>query len=221
MPTVLIATFLSSETTCSVIIPEIVQQRTLDMCSLQTHLEALHQVVERTLHANLRRACAFAEHGKLANFIEGDFVLVAREAFHKGEKLCLCWRGPRSVIEAINDYVYQVEDLRNGTLSEVHAARLKFYSGTSLDEKSLIPHVLQLETGMQFQRLLRLVDTSKGLSVVICWRGFPASQDTQEPLQQVYADVPSLLLKLPTRYTIPQKLVTKAHRALGLLAREV
>lgn len=216
-PTPPIATFMSSDTARPVTIAEVIQRRALDVHALQERMQALRPVVESSLQANRARARTAAERGELANFTEGDYVLVARDEFHAGEKLCLRWRGPRRVTKAINDYVYQVEDLRNGILSDVHAARLKFYSDASLDAKVLLPHVLQSETGMQVQRLLRLVDTDHGLRVVIRWRGLTASEDTEEPLQQVFEDVPDLLGKLLARKSTPEALVAKARRALGLL----
>lgn len=88
------------------------------------------------------------ERRQLANFNSGDFLLVAREDLHAGEKLCLRWRCPRRVEHAINDYVYMVEDLRNGQLTEVHASRLKFSNDGSLYEKAIMPHAISSETGM-------------------------------------------------------------------------
>lgn len=41
------------------------------------------------------------------------------------EKLCLRWRDPRRATRAVNDFVNQEEDLRNGQHTDVHATRLK------------------------------------------------------------------------------------------------
>lgn len=40
--------------------------------------------------ANIRHTVS---RGVLSNFIDGEFVMVACTDFHKGEKLCLRWRG--------------------------------------------------------------------------------------------------------------------------------
>lgn len=52
-----------------------------------------------------------------SKFISGGFVLLAHEEFHAGENFFLHWRGPRCVLSNINDYLYIVEDLRNGQLT--------------------------------------------------------------------------------------------------------
>ena len=97
---------------------------------------------------------------------------MAREHFHAGEKLCLRWRGPRRIVHAVNDYVYIVEDVRNRALVEAHATRLQYYNDASLDAKAILSHAISSETGMQIQRLLRLVDKPDGIYVAIRWRAF-------------------------------------------------
>lgn len=80
-----------------------------------------------------------------------------------------------------------------------------------------MPYILSFETGTQVQQLLRLIDTDAGIKAAIGWRGLPASAHTIKALQQVYEDVPDLLVMLFIRKTSPENLVTKARRALGLL----
>lgn len=45
----------------------------------------------------------------------------------KGQQVCLRWRGLRQVVKALSDYVYQVEELRNGNIKDIHGNSLKFY----------------------------------------------------------------------------------------------
>lgn len=80
--------------------------------------------------------------GTLPNYTEGDFVLVAREHFHAGEKLCLRWFGPSRIVKTIKDYVFQVGDFCNSDIDDIHSSRLKFYHNGSLDKEVIIPHVL-------------------------------------------------------------------------------
>lgn len=141
---------------------------------------------------------------------------MARSDFRSGEKLSLQWRGPKRVVKAINDYVYQVEDLRDGTLEEAHISRLNFYHDPSLDTEAIMSHVITSETGMVVQGLLKLVDTDDGLKVQVRWRGLPDSEDTLEPLLQIYEDVPDLLMKLLRRKNAPWDLVERAQRELHL-----
>ena len=133
-----------------------------------------------------------------------------------GEKLAMRWRRPRRIIKALNDYVFQVEDLRNGTTKDIHGTRLKFYSDRSLDTRATMSHVLSSETGMPVARLMRLVDSPDGLLVQVRWRGLCDSEDTLEPIGRVYEDVPQLLWKLLRRKNTPSNLVAKARRVLAL-----
>ena len=65
---------------------------------------------------------------KMANFAEGDFVLVG-QVTSKANKLAVTWRGPRRVVRALNDFTFEVEDLSAPfTVSTHHASRLKFYA---------------------------------------------------------------------------------------------
>lgn len=57
-------------------------------------------------------------------------------------------------------------------------------------------HALTSETGMTIQRLLFLIDTENGFLVQVRWCGLPESEDTHEPLEEIYKDVPQLLMKL-------------------------
>ena len=89
-----IATFLRSATAQTVTLTQAQQERCVNISELVKRAEELHPIVQCTLTESRRRMREQHAKGKLPNFIEGDFVLVAREDFHKGEKLCLRWRGP-------------------------------------------------------------------------------------------------------------------------------
>lgn len=72
----------------------------------------------------------------------------------------------------MNVYIYQVEDLRNELVPNVHVSRLIFYHCRSLDKTEIWSYVLNSETGMLVQRLMSLLDTDNGLIVQICWVDF-------------------------------------------------
>ncbi len=90
---------------------------------------------------------------------------MAKDDTFKGEKLALRWRGPRRVVKVISDWIFKVEDLRNGTLEDIHSSRLRYYCDSSLNEEAILPHVLYSETGMPVSRLMGLERTDKGLMV--------------------------------------------------------
>ena len=211
-----ILTFLRSETATPITISIAQREKTLNVDSLVSFMDKLHPLIQSSLSENRRRIRDASSNGKLPNFIEGDFVLVARDEFFEDEKLCLRWRGPRRIVKCLNDHVFKVEDLRNGAVSDVHASRLKYYSDESVDQKAVLSHVLSSETGMVVGRLLRLVKTDNGLFISVRWKGLSSSEDTLEPIAQIYADVPQLLIKLLERQSTPVDLARQARDLLQL-----
>jgi hypothetical protein len=211
-----ISTFLRSNTTTPVPLTDVQRERALNISALQDHVADLQRVVQQTVADNRRRAREAASRGELPRFSEGDYVLVARSGFNAGEKLALRWRGPRCIVKALSNYVFQVEDLCNGTISDIHGTRLKLYSDRSLDTTAIMSHVLSSEIGMPVARLMRLMDSPDGLQVQVRWRGLADVEDTLEPIGRVVEDVPQLLRKLLRRKNVPVHLVTKARLVLGL-----
>lgn len=159
---------------------------------------------------------ASSSSGVLPDFTEEKFVFVARKELHAGEKLCLRWRGPRRIVKALNNYVYSVEDLRNGSVDDIHISRFKVYSDSSLDTEIIMSHVLKFETGMVVQHLMGLAESDDGLLVQVCWREFSASEDTCEPHGQVYKNVTHLLLERLCLKNVPGVLEEQARRVLLL-----
>ena len=123
-PTPPISTFLRTRTVTPITVSEAQREWLLSVQKLKDRIGEMHPVVQETVRKNREKARRAASRGSLPNFTEGDYVLVAREDFFAGEKLALRWRGPRRIIKALSDYVYQVEDLRNGTVEYIHGSRL-------------------------------------------------------------------------------------------------
>lgn len=105
--------------------------------------------------------------GSLANFGKGNFVLIARENFSEGEKLCPRRRRPGRITMDHSEYVGRVEDLPYGTQDDIHATRLELYCDKTLDEKTIFSLVLASETGMEVSRLLRLVEEDGSLRILV------------------------------------------------------
>ena len=198
-----------------------IRETSFNVTKIRELFTKLHPLIETSLGANRERARAAASRGELPNFLDGDFVLVAREQFFKGEKLCLRWRGPRRIVKALSDLVYLVEDLRNGLTEEIHASRLRFYSDSALNTEAIMPHVLVSETGMQISRLLRFELMSDGIKVAVRWKGLPKSCDTLEPVAQIHQDVPDLLKKLLARKSTPSNIADLVKQQLDLGKRGV
>lgn len=143
-----IKTFIQSISMKAINSDDIHLERLSNITKLLEQHEFSRRGVQKELEENRSRIRKIMSRGRLPSFTEGHFVLVARSEFSKGEKLCLRWRGSRRVTKAISDYVFQVEDLRNGQLEEVHISRLQFYTDKELNRKVMLSHILSSETGM-------------------------------------------------------------------------
>lgn len=145
-----------------------------------------------------------------------DYILVAREDFAAGDKCSLRWRGPRRVVRLVRDYVYQLEDHRNGLLDDMHATSFKFYHDPSLNKEAIMLHARSSKTGMEVQHLMRLFKSEEALMVEVCWHSLPEPKDTDKPIQKIYEDVPELLVKLLRCKYFPPSLVEKVQRELRI-----
>jgi hypothetical protein len=111
-------------------------QQLVNIELLRTSLDEVHKHVVDTTQRNCataRQSHANKREVKLVNFDIGDFFLVAKRDFHLGDKLTLRWRGPRRVVGALSDHVFEVEDLLSGSTNTVHSSRLRYYQDASLD----------------------------------------------------------------------------------------
>lgn len=72
-----------------------IRERAKDITARHKRVSELHPVIANKLHTNRERARETAGRRQLANFSKGDFIMLARDEFNKGEKLYLLWRGPR------------------------------------------------------------------------------------------------------------------------------
>lgn len=70
--------------------------------------------------------------GQQDHFFQVHFVLVGRDNFYAGDNLALRFRSPIMDIKALSDYVVQVEDFNNETVSDVNDCRIKLYTDLSL-----------------------------------------------------------------------------------------
>lgn len=77
-------------------------------------------------------------------------------------------------------------------------------------------HVVSSDTGMPVQRLMKIVESGKGLMVQGLWQGLPEPGDTLEPLSKIDEYVPQLLLKLLVCMNTPTEVAAEARRKLHL-----
>lgn len=126
--------------------------------------------------------------------MEGEFVLIAREHFHANEKLCFRCCGPQRVVKAMNDHVYEAENLRNVLTDELHVKIEVFFGRFSRQGSDHVLHFV-LKTEMVVQRLPLLEKTGNGHCVVVRWKGLPKLENTVEPIANIYKEVPELFKK--------------------------
>lgn len=63
---------------------------------------------------------------------------------------------------------------------------------------------------------MRLEEHPDGLYVFVRWKGLSHSDDTVEPLQKTYEDVPQMLERRLSRQKTPKELAEKARSILAL-----
>lgn len=95
--------------------------------------DPFHNFLQRNRDGSQKKTCLSKE---LLRFTESVYVLVAPSEFSPDEKLSLRWRGPRRILQPIFNYVYLVEDLRNGEPSKLHISRVKFYRDADLNSNA-------------------------------------------------------------------------------------
>ena len=181
---------------------EVRLQQILHIDELQHAMENMHrEVATRSNHSRRRSVEAHNRKTNLQpiNFSTGDFVLVRRPT-SKGHKLQFKWMGPRRVLQATSNQVFEVEDLITGKKEVVHARRLQLYrsdmEGKPVDPE-LTKHIQHLEA--IYQDALKFVGIrlqNDIIDVQVEWVGLPDEVDyTWEPLKQVHEDIPELLFK--------------------------
>lgn len=211
-----ISTIVRSDTAKPITMSDLQRERAIHIDELVKLMADMRPTIQTSLSENRRRLREHMSRGHMPNFQEGDYVLVARSEFFKGEKLCLRWRGPRRIVKALTDFTFQVEDLRNGKVDVVHGSRLKYYHDASLNQTAIMTHVVNSETGMQVSRLMRLIKREGQIMVQVRWKGLSPYDDTFEPVQNVLEDVPQMLSNLLKRSATPQDLANEVRAMLHL-----
>lgn len=90
-----------------------------------------------------------------------------------------------------------MEDITTSVVTPVHSTRLRFYHDSSLDITADIQAHLAHQKGsyeVSAFRDLRYDAESKSYYVLVSWVGFEESDDTWEPLQILYEDLPKEVL---------------------------
>jgi Integrase core domain/Chromo (CHRromatin Organisation MOdifier) domain len=193
--------------------------RLLAMEELQAARDEMHKLVKQSNASQRGKARSrynAKTHVHSPNFDVGDFVLLAKREFSRGDKLTLRWRGPYRVLQALSDWVFNVEDLITGKCVDVHSSRLRFYHDASLTlDAELIEHIAHNEKGYPVECLLELKYSreDKRFMALVSWLGFPQEESTWEPLISLHEDVPEKVEAFLSRHK-DRSLVSKARSSL-------
>lgn len=98
-----IATIKRTVTVKIVMFNEAAEEVSRNLSKVRDRMADLHPMVETALENNRARAREIASRGRLSNFSDGDYVLVARDDFSKGQKLALHWHGPRRIVSLVRN----------------------------------------------------------------------------------------------------------------------
>ena len=161
--------------------------------------EALDQMHKQLSVANekkrekARKSQAKAKGVKSAQFMVGDYVLYQDVWQHKRDKLRTTWCGPAVVSLVVSDWVYEIRNLITAGVRRVHASRLRFYSDQNLHmTKDFLAHVAHISEGFEVEKIVDVREHEKGngFEVFIKWLGLQSVENSWEPAQNIFEDVP-------------------------------
>jgi len=152
---------------------------------------------------------------------KGDYVLVGRVGGNKPGKLQITWLGPRRIVEVLSDWVFIVEDLRDGSRSTHHASRLKHYAAAAAGvTQDLLDHVAYVEGGHLVEELrdCRFNRATKQWDIQVKWMGLDELETSWEPAAVIAEDVPALVQAYVKAKSKESTNVSKMATALALVS---
>lgn len=192
-------------------IGDICRERAIHLKELSKRMSALCPIFHEARQQNKFRIQNATSKITQPNNSGGAYLLVAREDFTACEKFLLCWRGLRRVFKSLSNYVFsRIYDMDCENLSMVAG-----WTSTAiwvLNTEAIISHVLQSEIEMEDQRVMELIDSRDGMQVRVRWKGLSPEDDTLEPLQRMFDDVPQLISKLLSSKNMQPDLVDRARK---------
>ncbi|ETO99797.1 hypothetical protein F441_22779, partial [Phytophthora nicotianae CJ01A1] len=148
--------------------PELIDEKLRD---LRESVHLMHKEVAERRDQQTRRNKKGKKGAKIVNFSVGDFVLRSRVDQKYQDKLLVTWIGPYQIVRAdyYADKSYQVtEEVREHVASQ----------GIVLAVDELKEH--------------RWCPTKNGYDILVSWKGLEPIEDSWEPLQSLWKDIPVL-----------------------------
>ena len=114
----------------------VIQRQKDALKEAQEALEGMHRIYDErngTKRDKRRARLNKDTHKQAVRFDIGDYVLIAKIHTKFISKLSVRWLGPARVVGALNEWTFEIEDLRDESLSTHHASRLRLYHDASLN----------------------------------------------------------------------------------------
>jgi hypothetical protein len=171
---------------------------------LQNSLTAMHKAVQQTSNLQrLRHRKKASENRRKPNFGLGDYVLVAVAQKKSSQKLFATWRGPFRVIDLMNGYVFQVENIITGKVLEIHGDRIQFYSDNKLNLTEEIKTQFAFDNAtFEIERLcdVSINEYTAELQFFVKWKGFSHLENSWEPVSVIAQDAPAAIRNFLQRF---------------------
>jgi hypothetical protein len=165
------------------------------LAALRTSLHNIHKKVLDAREIRARFNQENVRRGEAMNFHEGDYVLRSRVDQKSGNKLLATWIGPYKILTVASRYC-RVQHLVTSEEVEVHPSRLKFYADKYFNvTNELLEDITSQGTIFDVEKLQehRWHKEMQDYEVKIKWKGLDSIEDSWEPLQKLFKEIPTLL----------------------------
>jgi len=173
------------------------------LSEIRREFDELHELVrENTTKRYLSNESIAARKARAAHFEVGEYVLVAVPDGRDG-KFGRSWTGPWVVKEHVttSDLVYKVlmqrapGDTRPAVERTVHACRMIPFRGKDFQLTSHANRILWEDMTLHVSSINRVIwDRRKRKFMIgVRWTGFDPQDDTDEPLEAIYPQVPGMV----------------------------
>jgi len=160
----------------------------------QWHKTYVNDIAEFRQRANARKFT------RLINFGVGDWVLVSMPLAKQKSKIQFRWQGPAQVIELVGEHLVKVKFIGKTEIEEVHSCRVSFYSEDINGQEMQIAEQFYYDTDSWEIEKLKEVRMNEGqYEILTTWKGFSDLEDSWEPLDSLFKQVPSLVVEFLTK----------------------
>lgn len=183
---------------------------------LQHSMAQMHKVIDEATESERQSHRKHSIKRQKPNFGLGDYVLVGVPEKKHGQKLSLNWRGPYRVVDLLNGYIFEVENIITNNRQQVHGDRLQFYADNRLNITEDIKTQFAFDNAsFEIETVIdmRMHEETGELQLLIKWKGFTDEENSWEPATSINADAPALTKLFYSR--------NKSHQYANELAKIV